>query len=430
MDQDQLNFLNSGPKLESAPKKSQANALTPLAHKVRPRHFQGFFGQDQIVEQVKKQIQTKLTHFIFWGPPGCGKTTLANILASETGMEMYHFNAVLGGVKDLRKLIDSAKEMETFSGKKAIIFIDEIHRFNKAQQDALLPYLEEGSFILFGATTEYPQTSLNRAIISRVKLIELNPLKQEELENILKQASELESIEVNTEILAFISQHSNGDARIALNTLESLYSKYTDDLKEKSVKDIEDEIIKNSRHYDKNSNRHYDVISAFIKSIRGSDPDAALLWLAVMLDGGEDPVFIARRLMIAASEDVGNANPNALQMANSAHYTCQHIGMPEARIILAQATTYLASSPKSNAAYKAIDEALDYVRNTSTIEVPNHLRNHHPEKKNYKYPHAFDGHYVFQKYRQDKEHRLQFYRPTNQGFEKNFKNYLEGLKTL
>lgn len=423
----QLNMFEATTKnsINSQEKQVVSDKFAPLAHRSRPESFEGYFGQSKVVNTLKSKVKTKINHLIFWGPPGCGKTTVAKILAKQLDMELYSFNAVMSGVKELRELIKSAKEMELHTGKKAIIFIDEIHRFNKGQQDALLPYLESNEFILFGATTEYPQTSLNRAIISRVELVELQKLDVQDLTSIVSNAAKMDEIGTPDNLVKLIAEHSNGDARIALNHLEFLNSRHAD-LNNLSLETVLEELLGSSRHYDKNSNRHYDVISAFIKSIRGSDPDAALLWLAVMLDGGEEPEFIARRLMIAASEDIGNANPDALQMANSAHYAVKNIGMPEARIILAQATTYLASSPKSNASYKAVDAALDHVRSQSTIEVPGHLQNHSPEKKNYKYPHAYPGHFTIQNYTQDKD-KVKFYSPTDIGFESKFKNYLERL---
>jgi putative ATPase len=423
---DQMNLFNASSKSVDVTKVN-SNSNQPLAFKVRPKEFDGYFGHTKIVNMLKNKLDRSINHFIFWGPPGCGKTTIANIIAAKSEMELYKFNAVMGGVKDLRVLIQSAKDVESHTGKKSIIFIDEIHRFNKAQQDALLPYLESNEFILFGATTEYPQTSLNRAIISRVELVELKKLNGGELSSILNRAAKIEDLYINDMISGLISKFSNGDARVALNKLEHLNGKFPniDELDEEL---LITELLENSRHYDKNSNRHYDVISAFIKSIRGSDPDSALLWLAIMLDGNEQPEFIARRLIISASEDVGNANPDALQIATNAHYAVKNIGMPEARIILAQATTYLASSPKSNAAYLSIDKALEYVRSKPTIDVPGHLQNYSPEKKDYKYPHSFERHYVKQNYRNAQDNNETFYEPTEQGFEVRFKNYLDSLK--
>lgn len=367
----------------------------PLAWSVRPTNIADFFGQKDLVNRLKSLNINNLPHIVFYGPPGTGKTTLVHILARWSGRKVYSFNAVLGGVGELRELIKQAisdKEL----GKKSIIFIDEIHRFNKAQQDALLPHLEEGSFTLFGATTESPQVTLNKAILSRVKLYKLLHLSQSDVLEVLKRAVEIKKVQISKKILDFIASFSDGDARSALNNLEIV-------LDNKDQVDFEDpETLKQylsiHKSYDRNSDRHYDVISAFIKSVRGSDPDAAILWLAVMLDGGEDPEFIARRLIILASEDVGNADPRALQIATSCHYGIKNIGMPEARIILAQATTYLACAPKSNASYLAIDEALAYVKENPTLQVPTHLRNHHPDKKNYIYPHSHPNHWAQQQY--------------------------------
>lgn len=399
-------------------------SASPLAFELRPTELSEFFGQSGAKKRIERLNFDKLPHIIFWGPPGTGKTTLATILAKKAALELFNFNAVMGGVNELRKLIAQAQDLYQLEGKRSIIFIDEIHRFNKAQQDALLPYLEKGDFVLFGATTEYPQTALNRALLSRVQLWGLEQLKKDELKSIIRRAMEARELSLSEEVVEFIADNNNGDARAALNQIEIL-EQNKDAIEELEFEEIKQQFLFSQRRYDKNSERHYDVISAFIKSIRGSDPDAALLWLAVMLDGGEDPAFIGRRLIIAASEEVGNADPRALQIACDAHYATKNIGMPEARIPLAQATVYLARSPKSNSSYLAIDEALAYVRGAKTLEVPTHLRNHHPDKKNYKYPHSYPGHWVFQNYKTGNE---TFYSPGDLGYEKMQTQYLDKVK--
>lgn len=392
----------------------ESSTSAPLAFELRPQDLNEYYGQGGAKKRIERLDFERLPHIIFWGPPGTGKTTLAGILAKKAGLELYNFNAVMAGVNDLRKIIAQAQELYQFEGKRSIIFIDEIHRFNKAQQDALLPYLEKGDFVLFGATTEYPQTALNRALLSRVQLWSLERLSKEDLKRIIARALKKRGLSLDEKVVDFIADNNNGDARAALNQVEIL-EQNKDAIEDLDFEEIKKQFLFSQRRYDKNSERHYDVISAFIKSIRGSDPDAALLWLAVMLDGGEDPDFIGRRLIIAACEDVGNADPRALQLACDAHYAVKNIGMPEARIPLAQATVYLARSPKSNSSYLAIDEALAYVRSVKTVEVPTHLRNNHPDKKNYKYPHSFDNHWVQQSYKEGQE---KFYTPGELGYER------------
>lgn len=407
-----LNEENQGP---------QGKVLPPLAHLARPLNFEEFIGHAEVFKTYSYLRSKNFPSIILFGPSGTGKTTLARLLALNSGKEFYKFNAVLGGVADLKKIISVAQEMRQQTGKEAIILVDEIHRFNKAQQDALLPYIEEGAFTLIGATTENPRVSVNKALLSRMHIVQLKELSSEDIYKILLQTKEKFSMNLDEGLLIIIADFAGGDARVALNTLEA-----AEKLNHPTKEDIKSLIIENARAFDKGGNRHYDVISAFIKSMRGSDPQAAILWLAVMIDGGEDPVFIARRLVIFASEDVGNADPSALMLATAALESVSNIGMPEARIILAQATTYLASTYKSNAAYLAIDQALEFVRSQATIAVPDHLKNHPPkDAEKYLYPHSYDQHFVKQKYTIDPIPN--FYRPSKEGKEDGLKNRLEKL---
>lgn len=402
--------------------KGQSYIRSPLAHRVRPESFEQFYGQEQIFRKFPFLKEQSLPSLILAGPPGTGKTTLAQVLAHHRGLELYSFNAVLGGIADLKKLIARAKETQDFYKKPAVIFVDEIHRFNKAQQDALLPFVEKGDFIFIGATTEHPKTSINRALLSRVHLVTLEKLSDKAIEEILLGALEKEGRTISDDLLSAVARLSDGDARFALNALEAILLRD----KEPSLEELKDYLGGGSRHYDKDKDRHYDVISAFIKSMRGTDPDAALLYLAIMLDGGEDPKFIARRLVIFASEDIGNADPQALSLAVAGLHAVEAIGMPEARINLAHVTTYLASTQKSNAAYSAINMALSYVRERTTIEVPSHLRNQHPDGKNYRYPHDYPNAYISQQY--SPKGTPKFYNPKENGTEARIKARLEGLK--
>lgn len=394
---------------------------SPLAFRARPFELEGLKGQEKVLRRFPFLLEKNFPSLILFGPPGSGKTTLAHILAKRSEKDLYPFNAVLGGVNELKKLISRADDIRRMHGREAIIFIDEIHRFNKAQQDALLPYIEAGQFTLIGATTENPRRSINRALLSRLQTVELSALAEEHLVSIIGNAAQAFSIPFDQQIAAFIASYSSGDARKALNLFELV--EQNPKLQFEQLKPI---IIENSRNYDKSDDRHYDVISAFIKSMRGSDPNAALLWLAVMLDGGEDPVFIARRLVIFASEDVGNADIHALPLAVAALQAVQNIGMPEARINLAQATTYLASTVKSNAAYLGINRALEYVQEQQTIETPNHLKNRPVEGKSpYLYPHDYPNSFVEQQY-SDKPLPA-FYAPKDIGHESNILKRLKNL---
>jgi putative ATPase len=390
------------------------NENTPLAAKLRPKDLNDFYGQERIRPQLDKLV-THPRHVIFWGPPGTGKTTLAFIIAAQIGRDLNVFSAVTSGIPELKRLIQEMLDRKRQFGKESILFIDEIHRFNKSQQDALLPYLENGDFLFIGATTEYPHTALNKALISRVSLIELKAHNPEDLQSILERGLDDLGRADLKEFIPEIAQLSNGDARFALNQLDRLVAFDKQELQNKER--VLKELFEHARQYDRNANRHYDVISAFIKSIRGSDPQAALFWLAIMIDGGEDPEFIARRLMILASEDIGLANSQGLQVTANAHYVVKHIGMPEARITLAHATTFLALSPKSNSAYRAIDAALGFIKENGTQEVPGHLSSVGMEKKNYRYPHSYPSNWVEQQYLPSGV-KVKFYDPQLNGSER------------
>lgn len=406
-------------------KPDEQSNLTPLAHKLRPTSKAEFVGIEELEKRYPFLRSSQPKSLIIYGPPGSGKTTLAHVLSAGENIEFLPFSAVLSGVAELKKLFQLAEDSIQIHQRTPVIFIDEIHRFNKAQQDALLPHVESGKFILIGATTENPKSSVNRALLSRLHTIELKAISFNDTLKILASATSSLDSTFSADEIEIMADFSGGDARKAIGNLETAINLKQND--QFSIDTFKSLVLENSRAYDRNKDRHYDVVSAFIKSMRGTDPDSALLWLAVMLDGGEDPVFIARRLVIFASEDVGNADINGLTIATNALHAVSNIGMPEARIVLAQATTYLASTVKSNAAYSSINDALDYVKSNSTIEVPVHLKNfppkNHPVK--YQYPHAFPDSWIAQQY--SPPDTPQFYKPKDIGVETKIRNRLSKL---
>ena len=394
------------------------NENEPLAYRMRPRTLEEYVGQEHVLGKDKILYRTikadRLSSIILFGPPGCGKTSLAKVISETTKYKFYKINAVTAGVSDIKKVVEETKNFMINPSGKSILFIDEIHRFNKLQQDALLPYVENGLIILIGATTENPYFEVNKALISRSMVIKLEPLTEENIYKILKNATERKdglgeyNIKVEDDTLRKLAVISNGDVRTALNGLE--IAVLTTNMESDGYIHITDDVIKNCVQtrkaiFDKNGDTHYDNISAFIKSMRGSDPDATVFYLARALNGGEDPMFLARRIVICASEDVGMANPNALVVANSAMQAVHMIGMPEARILLSEAAIYVATSKKSNASYLAINKALEDVENKDTGTIPMHIRNAPIEDmkklgyhKGYLYPHDFPGHWVEQQY--------------------------------
>ena len=414
----------------------------PLAQRMRPRNFDEFIGQEEAVgkgKYLRKMIERdQLPSMILYGPPGTGKTTLAQMIAGLTNSHFKKLNAVSSGIGDIRKIVDEAAEQRRFYGKRTIIFIDEIHRFNKSQQDVLLPYVEDGRLILIGATTENPYFEVNHALLSRVRIVRLYLLSDGEIIAIMKQALEdkerglgKQNIKCDDEVLEAIAQISAGDGRMALNMLEH-GAAMTEDNGTITMELLRTLVGEKLQSYDKNGDNHYDTVSAFIKSMRGSDPDAALHYLARMLAAGENVNFIARRIAICAAEDVGNADPFALVLAMSAVQAVQFLGMPEARIPLAEAVTYIASAPKSNAAYLAIDEALAEVRSKNCGTVPMHLRDAHYKGASklghgldYKYAHDYPYHFVHQQYFPDKMEERVYYHPTENGREARMKEYLK-----
>lgn len=418
----------------------------PLAVKMRPQNLEQFIGQEEIVGKgklLRRAIEAdRLQSLIFYGPPGTGKTTLARIIANRTESEFESLNAVTSGVKDLRQVITRAKERQGMYNKRTILFIDEIHRFNKSQQDALLPAVEEGIIILIGATTENPYFEINSPLLSRSRIFQLRSLTEENIKAILRRAvDKLEGskdykIKSTIEALNHFARVANGDARTALNALELavLTTPQQEGMKEIDLEVAEESIQQKVINYDQAGDNHYDTISAFVKSIRGSDPDAALYWLAKMIEAGESPSFIARRLIIHAAEDIGTANPQALVIANAAAEAVDYVGLPEARIPLAQATIYLATAPKSNAVLLGIDQALAAVRSKVTSGVPTHLQDNHYQGAteldkgvNYKYPHDYPNNYVEQEYLPPELATEKFYQPTENGYEEKIKEFLKYL---
>ena len=415
--------------------------MTPLAEKMRPKSLDEVIGQEHLTGTngtIRKMLENDtLNSLIFWGPPGTGKTTLAEIIAEQSGRKFFKLNAISSGVKDVREIIEETKKQNLFSGKSPILFIDEIHRFNKTQQDSLLHAVEKGWVVLIGATTENPSFEVVAALLSRCQVYTLKSLSYEKLEELLKSAlnqynSEFQSNFKIKESEAFI-QYSGGDARKLINGLEIVLNQF---LKDKNKEITSEEILsalqENMVLYDKNGEQHYDIISAFIKSIRGSDPNAAVYWLARMLAGGEDIKFIARRMLISASEDIGLANPNALTVATQCFQAVNVIGNPEARIILSECAVYLAVSPKSNSSYLAINEALSFVKKTGNLPVPLHLRNA-PTKlmkdmnygKNYQYAHDYKEGFVEQEFLPEEISGTKFYQPKQNATEQKI---LEELK--
>ncbi len=397
--------------------------MEPLAERLRPKTLDEYIGQKHLVGEgavLRRMIDSgHINSFILWGPPGVGKTTLAQIIANKLDTPFYTLSAVTSGVKDVRDVIEKAKNNRFFSTASPILFIDEIHRFSKSQQDSLLGAVERGIVTLIGATTENPSFEVIRPLLSRCQLYVLKPLEKNDLMELLQRAittdSELQKLDIKLKETGAIMRYSGGDARKLLNILQIVVESESNQSIEITDDLVVSRLQQNPMAYDKQGEMHYDIISAFIKSIRGSDPDAALYWMARMIEGGEDPEFIARRLVISASEDIGLANPNALLLANAAFDTVMKIGWPEARIALAEACVYLATSPKSNSAYCGINDALQLVKETGNLPVPLHLRNA-PTKlmeelgysDGYKYPHDYPGNFTPQQYMPDqlKDHRI------------------------
>ncbi len=422
--------------LFSAAQVAENKKNQPLAERMRPQNLKDFCGQEKILKSsLGKMIESgNLPSLIFFGAPGTGKTSLAKIIANTTESNFVKINAALSGISELRGIVKEAADNRAFYHKNTILFIDEIHRFNKSQQDFLLPYVEDGRIILIGATTENPFFEVNAALLSRVKIIRLEKLSADDIKKILLNAINSDEIfknlSVEDEALEIIADFADGDARIALNFLEQM------SFEEKiSVENLKKLLGERVRKYDKKGDNHYDTASAFIKSMRGSDANAAIFYLAKMIDGGEDLNFIARRIVICAAEDVGNADPQALILANAAAQAVQFVGLPEARIILAQAVTYIAGAEKSNAAYLAIDSALNDIKNKkNSDEVPKHLRDtsykgakFFGHGKDYKYPHDFENHFVKQQYLPKNFSGKKYYQPTEQGAEKKIKERLEKI---
>ncbi len=422
---------------------------SPLASRLRPTTLEEVVGQEHIIGKDKLLYRAikadKLSSLIFYGPPGTGKTTLAKVIANTTSAEFTQINATSAGKKDMEEVIEKAKETAGMYGKKTILFVDEIHRFNKGQQDYLLPFVEDGTIILIGATTENPYFEVNGALISRSIIFQLKALEAKDIKKIILRAITdkekglgVYKAKITDDALEFLADISNGDARNALNAVELgvLTTPPSEDGWIHITTEVASECIqKRNIRYDKTGDNHYDTISAFIKSMRGSDPDAAIYYLARMLYAGESVTFIARRIMICAAEDVSNADPNALVVATNAALAVERIGMPEARIILAQAAAYVATAPKSNSAYVAIDKALEAVKNQKAAAIPSYLCDAHYKGAaklghgiGYKYAHNYKNHYVKQQYLPDEFKDETFYEPSNNGYEQQIRAHMDFIK--
>ena len=422
---------------------------SPLAARLRPKTLEEVVGQQHIIGRdrllYRAIMADKLNSIIFYGPPGTGKTTLAKVIANTTSAEFTQINATVAGKKDMESVIEQAKNTGGMYGKKTILFIDEIHRFNKGQQDYLLPFVEDGTIILIGATTENPYFEVNGALISRSIIFELKPLSKEDIKTLILRAvydkergmGAYDAV-IEEEAVEFLSELSGGDARHALNAVELgiMTTERSEDGKIHITLAVAQECIqKRTIRYDKNGDSHYDTISAFIKSMRGSDPDAAVYYLGRMLYAGESVTFIARRIMICAAEDVGNADPNALTVAVSASLAVERVGMPEAQIILAQAAAYVACAPKSNSSSQAIFEVMETVQQTGSLPIPSHLQDAHYKGAaklgrgtGYQYAHDYPNHYVEQQYLPYELSGKEFYRPSGNGYEIKIKEHMKRIK--